>query len=108
MPTCTWGDAPGRANVGQKAVALVASALVGGDSIDDAVRHEAPHNRVGMKGPTSDLSQQVAEAGGSLTLGAQEKVGAAPTTTGRTGTARRLGPASKAGRCTRGTSVKAP
>ena len=30
------GDAPGRANVGQKAVALVASALVGGDSIDDA------------------------------------------------------------------------
>ena len=30
------GDAPGRANVGQKAMALVASALVGGDSIDDA------------------------------------------------------------------------
>ena len=30
------GDAPGHANVGQKAVALVASALVGGDSIDDA------------------------------------------------------------------------
>ncbi len=30
------GDAPGRANVGQKAMALVAPALVGGDSIDDA------------------------------------------------------------------------
>jgi hypothetical protein len=30
------GDAPGHANVGQKALALVASALVGGDSIDDA------------------------------------------------------------------------
>ena len=30
------GDAPGRANVGQKAMALVASALAGGDSIDDA------------------------------------------------------------------------
>ena len=30
------GDAPGHANVGQKAMALVASALVGGDSIDDA------------------------------------------------------------------------
>jgi Transposase DDE domain group 1 len=30
------GDAPGRANVGLKAVALVASALVDGDSIDDA------------------------------------------------------------------------
>ena len=32
------GEAPGHANVGQKATALVASALVGGDSIDDAVR----------------------------------------------------------------------
>jgi Transposase DDE domain group 1 len=30
------GDAPGHANVGQKAVTLVASALVGGDSVDDA------------------------------------------------------------------------
>jgi len=30
------GDAPGRANVGQKALALVASALVGGGSIDDS------------------------------------------------------------------------
>jgi Transposase DDE domain group 1 len=30
------GDAPGHANAGQKAVALVASALVGGDCIDDA------------------------------------------------------------------------
>ena len=29
------GDAPGHANVGQKTVALVASALVGGGSIDD-------------------------------------------------------------------------
>ena len=30
------GDAPGHANVGHKALALVASALAGGDSIDDA------------------------------------------------------------------------
>jgi hypothetical protein len=30
------GGAPGHANVGHKAMALVASALVGGDSIDDA------------------------------------------------------------------------
>ncbi|HTT88558.1 MAG TPA: IS1380 family transposase [Acidimicrobiales bacterium] len=30
------GDAPGHANAGHKAMALVASALVGGDSIDDA------------------------------------------------------------------------
>lgn len=29
------GDAPGHANVGAKAMALVASALVGGDCIDD-------------------------------------------------------------------------
>src|SRR5271168_1970145 len=58
------GDAPGHANVGQKATALVASALVGGDSIDDAVRHAALFNRVGTKRPTFGLSQQAAEAGG--------------------------------------------
>src|ERR671925_730782 len=39
--------------------------------------------------PTSGLSQQPGEAGGSLTLEAQGRVGAAPTTTGRVGTARR-------------------
>jgi hypothetical protein len=44
-----------------------------------------------MKGPTADLSQQTGEAEGSLTLETQGKVGAALTTTGRTGTARRLG-----------------
>ena len=86
------GDAPGHANVGQKATALVASALVGGDSIDDIVRHEALFNRVGTKRPTFGLSQQAAEAGGSLTLGMQGRVGAAPTTTGWAGTARRPGP----------------
>ena len=50
--------------------------------------------------PASGLSQQPGEAGGSLTLEAQGRVGAAPTTTGRVGTARRPGPASKTGRCT--------
>ncbi len=40
---------------------------------------------------TCGLSQQAAEAGGSLTLEAQGKVGAASTTTRRTGTARRSG-----------------
>ena len=30
------GDAPGRANVGDKAMTLIHSALAGGDSIDDA------------------------------------------------------------------------
>ena len=32
----TWGDAPGRANTGDKMMTLVASALAGGDCIDDA------------------------------------------------------------------------
>ena len=34
--TSTWGDAPGRANTGDKLLTLVASALAGGDCIDDA------------------------------------------------------------------------
>ena len=34
--TLTWGDAPGRANAGDKMLTLVASALAGGDCIDDA------------------------------------------------------------------------
>jgi hypothetical protein len=45
----------------------------------------------GMKGPTCGLSQQAAEAGGSLTLEALGWVRAASTTTGRVGTARRPG-----------------
>src|ERR671910_129529 len=45
----------------------------------------------GVKGPTCGLSQQAAEAGGSLALEAQGRVGAASTTTGRAGTARRPG-----------------
>ena len=44
-----------------------------------------------MKGPTSGRSQPPTEAGGSLTLEAQGRVGAASTTTGRVGTARRPG-----------------
>jgi hypothetical protein len=43
------------------------------------------------KDSTAGLSQQAGEAGGSLTLEAQGRVGAAPTTTGRVGTARRPG-----------------
>jgi hypothetical protein len=45
----------------------------------------------GMEGPTCGRSQQAAEAGGSLTLEAPGWVGAASTTTGRVGTARRPG-----------------
>ncbi len=47
--------------------------------------------RVGVRGPTSGLSQQPGEAEGSLTLEAQGRAGAALTTTGRVGTARRPG-----------------
>jgi hypothetical protein len=45
----------------------------------------------GVKGPTCGLSQQAAEAGGSLILGALGWVGAASTKTGRVGTTRRPG-----------------
>ncbi len=44
-----------------------------------------------MKGPTLGLSQQVVEAEGSLTREAPGRVGAALTTPGRFGTARRAG-----------------
>jgi hypothetical protein len=45
------GAAAGRANVGDKLLTLVMSALAGGDCIDDAVRHEAPYDRVGGRSP---------------------------------------------------------
>jgi len=45
------GQAAGRANVGDKLLTLVMSALAGGDCIDDAVRHEAPYDRVGGRSP---------------------------------------------------------
>jgi hypothetical protein len=44
-----------------------------------------------MQGPAGGLSQQAAEAEGSLTPEARGRVGAALTTTGRVGTARRPG-----------------
>src|SRR6266542_3154065 len=44
-----------------------------------------------MQGPAAGLSQQTAEAEGSLTSEARGRVGAALTTTGRVGTARRPG-----------------
>ena len=61
------------------------------------VRHEAPHDRVGGKSPTSGLSQQAAEAGGSLTSETRGRAGAASTTPGRTGTTRQLGPGKQDG-----------
>jgi L-alanine-DL-glutamate epimerase-like enolase superfamily enzyme len=44
-----------------------------------------------MKGPAGGLSQQATEAEGSLTPETRGRVGAALTTTGRVGTARRPG-----------------
>ena len=44
-----------------------------------------------MREPACGLSQQAAEVGGSPSLDTQVRVGAAPTTPGRVGTARRLG-----------------
>jgi hypothetical protein len=76
---------------GRKLMTVVNGILAGGDCIDDCVRHEALFNRVGVRGPTVGLSQQAVEAGGSLILEAQGRVGAALTTTGRVGTARRPG-----------------
>jgi len=56
------------------------------------------HEPGGVKGPTLGLSQQSDEAGGSLNLETQGKVGAALTTTGRVGTARRPGPGKQGGK----------
>lgn len=50
-----------------------------------------------MKGPTLGLSQQVAEAEGSLTREAPGRAGAALTTPGRLGTTRRVGPGKQDG-----------
>jgi hypothetical protein len=44
-----------------------------------------------MEGPAFGLSQQPTEAGGSLTSEVGGRAGAASTTTGRAGTARRPG-----------------
>ncbi len=49
------------------------------------------HDRAGMEGPAAGLSQQAGEAEGSLTVETRGRVGAALTTTGRAGTARRPG-----------------
>jgi hypothetical protein len=51
-----------------------------------ATRRQSPG---GMEGPTCSLSQQAVEAGGSLTLEVQGRVGAAPTTPEWVGTVRR-------------------
>jgi Protein of unknown function (DUF5131)/Phage integrase family len=60
----------------------------------------------GMKGPTRGLSQQAAEAGGSPTLEAQGRVGAAPTTTGWASTARWPRPGKRDGEVQLGVPVK--
>jgi hypothetical protein len=52
------------------------------DFEDVVVRHEAPIDRVGCKGPTAGLSQQFGEAGGSLTLETQGTGGSSPDKAG--------------------------
>src|SRR3990172_748845 len=47
------GPKPGAANAGDKLLTLVMSVVAGGDCIDDAVRHEAPYDRVGGRSPPS-------------------------------------------------------
>jgi hypothetical protein len=58
---------------------------------DGVVRHEAPYHRAGGRNPPNGLSQQIAEAGGSLISEMRDQAGAASTTTRRVSTARWLG-----------------
>ena len=67
------GDAPGRANPGDKLMTLVASALAGGDCIDDA---DMPARR--RDGPRSRLRGQGAVHPGNVS--AQLPVGPRPAT----------------------------
>ena len=55
------------------------------------VRHEALFDREGMKGSLLWAVAAADEAGGSLILESQGKVGAAPTKTEQVGTAKRSG-----------------
>ncbi|MCA1705246.1 MAG: hypothetical protein LC808_19115, partial [Actinobacteria bacterium] len=55
------------------------------------VRHEAPRDRVGCKGPPPACHSRSDEAEGSPTLEVQVRTGAALTKPGRVGTARRPG-----------------
>jgi len=84
-------------------------ALAAGGSCRSLPPHRAPVGRPGRaprgatsprgrKEPTGGLSQQSAEAGGSLTREASGRAGAASTTTGRAGTVRRLGPGKQDGK----------
>ncbi|CAN5144412.1 hypothetical protein BH20ACT3_BH20ACT3_08330 [soil metagenome] len=57
------GAAVGRANAGDKLLTLVMSALAGGDCIDDAVRHEAPRDRVGGRSPPPICRSRSAKLG---------------------------------------------
>lgn len=58
------------------------------DFEDVVVRHEVLLNRAGCRAPPPGCRSSSVEAGGSLTLETQGRVGAAPTTPGRASTAR--------------------
>jgi len=61
------------------------------DQCEIFVRHEAPRDRVGWKGPPPACHSRSDEAEGSPSLGVQARMGAALTKPGRVGTARRPG-----------------
>jgi transposase-like protein len=58
---------------------------------DGIVRHEALFDRVGCKGPPPACRSRSVKLGAAWAQEARARVGAAPTTTGRAGTARRSG-----------------
>jgi Integrase core domain len=66
--------------------------------VEHYVRHEAPRNRVGWKDPPPSCRSRPDEAEGSLTVETHGRVGAALTTTGRVGTARRPGSGKRDGK----------
>ena len=88
------GDAPGRANPGDKLLTLVASALAGGDCIDDAdvLRHRPDGQRHRLRGQSAihpgDLSTQ-------FPVGSCSPVGSGEPGVAGSGLGRRWGP----GRC---------
>ena len=64
---------------------------------NNPVRHEAPHDRREVESFLVGPSQRPDEAGGSRSREVPREAGAAPTTTGRVGTARRPGPGKRDG-----------
>ena len=65
---------------------------------DGVVRHEALSDRVGCKGPPAACRSRPLKLGAAQAQEARVRAGAAPTTTGRAGTARRPGSGKRDGK----------